>query len=115
MPKDFVDLESINIFRHCGDDEYGQGVVQIDARALHQAASGEMERLLLHMAKELDEIASKPYAIVFFNYRGPCGGASQTTDAAGKADYSRIYTVRPPPAEGGVHAVCTCLPGDTTH
>ena len=25
---DFVDLESMNIFRYCGDDEYGQGVVQ---------------------------------------------------------------------------------------
>jgi len=43
-----------------------------------------LERLLLHTAKQLDAIADKAFAIVFFNYR---------SDATGKADYSRIYTV----------------------
>lgn len=55
--------------------------VRMNSRPLHSRIPSPS------FPQELDEIASKPFAVVFFNYRGADG------NAAGKADYSRIYTV----------------------
>jgi len=81
---DFAELDSMNIFRLCGEDDKGVGLVQIDAKALFDAStSGEIEPLLMHMAAKLDAVADKPYSIVFFNY---------LTEQSAKPEYDRIYT-----------------------